>query len=107
MKFGSPLSKELRQKHLVKTVRPVKGDSVRILKGGFKGIEGKISSVDPHVGKIYVEGVSREKIAGGKTGAVPIDASKVMVTVLNLEDDVRRERLENKTKAAEKRKEEA
>jgi len=107
MTFGSRLSDDLREKYKKKTMRPRKGDSVKIARGGFKGIEGKISSVDPHLGKIYVEGVSREKIAGGKTGAVPIDASKVMVTALNLEDDVRRERLENKSKAAEKGKAEA
>ncbi len=93
-KFGSSLSKELREKHSLKAVRPVKGDGVRIVRGGFKGIEGKITRVDPKLGKIFVEGVTREKIAGGKTGPVPIDASKVMVTSLNLEDKTRKARVE-------------
>ena len=42
-KFGSRLSDELQEKHSRKSVRPVKGDSVRIVRGGFKGIEGKVS----------------------------------------------------------------
>ncbi len=94
MKFGSPLSKELREKHNRKVIRPVKGDGVRIVRGGFKGIEGKITRVDPKMGKVFVEGVTREKIAGGKTGPVPIDSSKVLVTSLNLEDKIRKARLE-------------
>jgi large subunit ribosomal protein L24 len=100
-KFGSSLSKELREKHTLKAIRPVKGDGVRIVRGGFKGIEGKVTRVDPKMGKIFVEGVTREKIAGGKTGPVPIDASKVIVTSLNLEDKIRKARLERGAGSAE------
>jgi large subunit ribosomal protein L24 len=100
-KFGSSLSKELREKHTLKAVRPVKGDGVRIVRGGFKGIEGKITRVDPNGGKIFVEGVTREKIAGGKTGPVPIDSSKVIITSLNLEDKIRKARMERGAEAAE------
>jgi large subunit ribosomal protein L24 len=88
-KFGASLSKELREKHSRRAVRPVKGDVVRIVRGGFKGIEGKITRVDHKQGKLFIEGVNREKIAGGKTGAIPIDASKVIITNLNLEDKLR------------------
>ncbi|MDG6914731.1 MAG: 50S ribosomal protein L24 [Nitrososphaerota archaeon] len=100
-KFGSPLSKELREKYQRKAVRPVKGDGVRIVRGGFKGIEGKITRIDTRLGKVFVEGVSREKIAGGKTGAVPIDSSKVVVTSLNTDDKVRKARIESKAASAE------
>jgi len=100
-KFGSSLSKELREKHARKSIRPVKGDGVRIVRGGFKGIEGKISRVDPKMGKVFVEGVTREKIAGGKTGAVPIDASKVVITSLNLEDKIRKARVEKESGSTE------
>jgi large subunit ribosomal protein L24 len=100
-KLGSPLSKELREKYGRKTVRPVKGDGVKIVRGGFKKIEGKVSSVDARRGKIFVEGVSREKIAGGKTGAVPLDPSKVVVTSLNFADKLRRQRIERNTGAPE------
>jgi len=100
-KFGSSLSKELQEKHTLKAVRPVKGDGVRIVRGGFKGIEGKVTRVDPNGGKIFVEGVTREKIAGGKTGPVPIDSSKVVITSLNLEDKIRKARMERGAGAAE------
>ncbi len=100
-KFGSPLSKELREKYRCKAVRPAKGDGVRIVRGGFKGIEGKITRVDPRMGKVFVEGVTREKIAGGKTGPVPIDSSKVVITSLNLEDKVRKARVEGESVSAQ------
>ena len=100
-KFGSSLSKELRGKYTRRAVRPVKGDGVRIVRGGFKGIEGKITSVDSKRGKVFVEGVTREKIAGGKTGAVAIDSSKVVITNLNFEDKLRRQRIEKETGGTE------
>jgi large subunit ribosomal protein L24 len=100
-KFGSSLSKDLREKHTLRAIRPVKGDGVRIVRGGFKGIEGKITRVDTKAGKIFVEGVTREKIAGGKTGPVPIDASKVVVTSLNLEDKVRKAHVERRAASTE------
>ncbi len=93
-KFGAALSKELRGKHGHRTVRPVKGDGVRIVRGGFKGIEGKITGVDSELGKLFIEGVTREKQAGGKTSPFPIDASKVVITSLNLDDKLRKQRLE-------------
>ncbi len=97
-KFGASLSKELREKHQLKAVRPVKGDGVRIVRGGFKGIEGKITGLDTKIGKLYIEGVTREKIAGGKTSPVQIDSSKVIITSLNLDDKVRRQHIERRSK---------
>ncbi|HUI00349.1 MAG TPA: 50S ribosomal protein L24 [Nitrososphaerales archaeon] len=93
-KFGSRLSDELREKHSRTSVRPIKGDSVRIVRGGYKGIEGKVTGVDAKGGKLFVEGVTREKIAGGKTSPVPVDSSKVIVTSLNLADKIRKQQFE-------------
>ena len=93
MKFGSPVSDELRQKYKKRTLRPRKGDSVKIVRGGFKGIEGKISRVDGQKGKLFVEGVNREKIAGG-TALAPIDASKVIITSIDLDDKLRKRKVQ-------------
>jgi len=93
-KFGAALSKELREKHTIKAIRPVKGDGVRIVRGGYKGIEGKVSGVDARAGKLFIEGVTREKIAGGKVSPYPVDSSNVVITTLNLEDKLRRAKVE-------------
>ncbi len=95
------MSEELRDKHGRTAIRPIKGDGVKIVRGGFKGIEGKITGVDTKLGKLFVEGVTREKIAGGKTSPVPIDASKVVITNLNLDDKLRKQRLERELASEE------
>jgi large subunit ribosomal protein L24 len=93
MKFASPLSSELREKYRRKAVRPRTGDSVRIVRGEFLGVEGKVTKVFPKDGRLNVEGVSREKQKGG-TASVPIESSKVMITSLNLDDKIRKTKLE-------------
>ena len=93
LKFGSPLSEDLRAKFKRRSVRPTVGDSVRIVRGEFRNIEGKVTKVLPKKGKVNVEGVTREKIKGG-TAPAPIDASKVVVTAFNLEDKLRKRKLE-------------
>jgi large subunit ribosomal protein L24 len=93
MKFGSPLSDELREKYRRRSVRPRVGDSVRIVRGEFKDIEGKVTGVAPAKGMVNVEGVTREKIKGG-TSPVPIHSSNIVVTDLVLDDKARKKRLE-------------
>ena len=93
MKFGSLLSAELREKHGKRSVTPRVGDSARIVRGEFKGIEGKITKVDWKAGVINIEGVTREKLKGG-TSPVPIHSSNVVITTLVLVDKQRKKKLE-------------
>lgn len=93
MKFGSQLSPELRERHGRRSVRPRVGDTVKIVRGEFKDIEGKITRVDTKAGVVNVEGVTREKLKGG-TAPVPIQSSNLVVTGLVLEDKERKKKLE-------------
>ena len=93
MRFGSRLSTELREKHGRRSARPRVGDSVRIVRGEFKGIEGKITKVNPDAGLVMVEGVTREKLKGG-TSPVPIHSSNVVITTLVLDDKLRKSKME-------------
>ena len=94
MKFGSPLSPDLKEKHGKRTVRPRVGDTVRIVRGEFKDIEGKVTGVDSKLGVVNVEGVTREKLKGG-TSPVPIRSSNVILTALVLEDKARKQKMED------------
>jgi large subunit ribosomal protein L24 len=98
--FAAPLSPELRASHGVKTLPVRSGDSVRIMRGDQKGFEGKITSINRKKYRIYVEGLTREKV-DGTTIFVPIHPSKVMITRLNLDDKWRKKILDRK-KAARK-----
>jgi len=93
LKFGSLLSTELRERHGKRSIRPRVGDTVKIVRGEFKDIEGKITNVNPKEGLVNVDGVTREKLKGG-TAPVPIHSSNVVVTALVLEDKQRKKKLE-------------
>ena len=93
MKFGAALSKDLREKYKRRSTRPRVGDSVRITRGEFKDIEGKVMKVMPQEGRLTVEGVTREKIKGG-TSQIPMYASNVILTALVMDDKTRKNKLE-------------
>lgn len=90
--FSSSLSSSLRNSHKVTSLPIRSGDTVRVMRGDRKGFEGKVTSVDQKKYKIFIEGVTREKV-DGTTTLVPIHPSKVMITSLNLDDKWRRESL--------------
>lgn len=96
--MASPLSAELRASQGVKTIPVRSGDTVRVMRGDHKGFEGKISRVDHAKYRIYVEGLTREKV-DGSTIFAPVHSSKVVITRLNLEDKWRKKILERKQKA--------
>ncbi len=93
--FSAHLSSELRSSHNSRTLPVRKGDTIRVLRGDYKGYEGKILRVDRQSYKIYVDGINREK-ADGTSIPVPIHPSKVEITRLNLDDKWRNKILERK-----------
>jgi len=95
--FSAPLSPELRTTHNTRSVPVREGDTVRIMRGDRKGFEGKVTRVDRKKYRIFVEGVTREKV-DGTTIQIPIHPSKVMITSLNLDDKWRKQILKRKGK---------
>ncbi len=98
--FAATLASELRKSYGTRSLPVRSGDTVRVLRGDHKGFEGKVASVDRKKFKIYVEGLTREKV-DGSTVFVPIHPSKVMITKLNLDDKWRKKILERRKKAKE------
>jgi len=94
-RFSAHLSPELKKSHNTNSVPVRTGDTVRIMRGDRRGSEGKVSRVDRTKYRIFVEGVTREKV-DGTTTLIPIHPSKVMITSLNLDDKWRRKMLERK-----------
>jgi len=91
----STLSAELREEHGVRRVRVNQGDTVEVMRGDHAGEEAEVVSVDLRDGVVHVEDVVVET-AEGEEVARPLDASNLRVTELNLEDDRRRERIEQR-----------
>lgn len=94
---GAVLEDSLRKQYGRKNIRVVKGDSVRIMRGEYKGVEGKVEKVNTEHATFHIEGIQREKIRGGQV-KVPIHSSNVTVISLNLDDDYRSRKLQGATK---------
>ena len=99
--LAAPLSEELQTKYKRSSARVVEGDSVKVLRGEFKGIEGKVTNVSTLRRGVAIEGIKREKLKGGNVD-IYIHPSNVMITVLNLEDKWRQNRLEGQKPNADK-----
>ena len=93
--MAAPLSKELAASRGARTLPVRKGDTVRIERGDNKGFEGKISRVDLKAYRVYLEGLTREKVDGTNI-FISVHPSKVQIRSLNLDDKWRKNILERK-----------
>src|SRR5206468_12148479 len=103
--LGANLSENLRKQHNKRSMRVIKGDTVRILRGEYVGVEGKVEKVNTERSTLSIEGVQREKIRGGKV-KVQIHASNAQIISVNTEDDYRmksKEKEKEKVKVKEKK----
>ena len=92
--IGSSLSQNLREQYKKKSIRVVKGDSVKVMRGEYSGIEGKVEKVNTKRGALSIEGIQREKVRGGNV-KVQIHSSNVIISSLNVDDKYRKDRIEN------------
>ena len=105
--LGANLSENLREQHRRRSMRVIKGDTVRILRGEYVGIEGKVEKVNTERSTLSIEGVQREKIRGGNV-KVQIHASNVQIISLNTDDEYRMKgtkKTKNKNRTVKKEKE--
>ncbi len=93
--MAAPLSNELAASRGAKTLPVRKGDTVQIKRGDNKGFEGKVSRVDLKAYRIYLEGLTREKVDGTNI-FISVHPSKVQIRSLNLDDKWRKNILERK-----------
>ncbi|MDE1860915.1 MAG: 50S ribosomal protein L24 [Candidatus Micrarchaeota archaeon] len=89
------ISKELKAKLGIKrrSIEIRRGDTVKIMAGGNKGKTGKVLEVDLNNYVITVDGIIKKK-SKGKEIHIPISASNVYLTDLDLTDKRRSGKLE-------------
>lgn len=93
--MSAHLAPDLVKSHGIKSLPVRKGDTVRIMRGDHQGFEGKISTVDLANFRIFLEGLTREKV-DGTVIFVPVHPSKVLIKSLNLDDKWRKRTLQRK-----------
>jgi len=91
--LSSHLEEKLLLKYDKRAISVIKGDTVKVMRGSFKGHEDKVARVNVRKRYLEIEGITMSKADGNKI-AKPIHPSNVMITKLNLTDKWRRKKLE-------------
>jgi len=102
----APLSEVLAEKEGIKQLVIRKGDSVRIRKGSFKGIEGEVSTVNYKTMRLTIEGVTFEK-SDGSAQHFPVRACNCEIINLKNMKDKRRKAVVDRRLPADEEVEEA
>ncbi len=89
---SSHLGGDLLVKYNRRSMPVVLGDTVKVMRGSFRGHSDKVIEVDVKKRRVKVEGVTLLQADGTKVPR-PLDASKIIITRLNLADPLRREKL--------------
>jgi large subunit ribosomal protein L24 len=87
------LSKELRKDYGFRSLPVRKGDTVKVISGGFKNNSGKVSRVSLARRIAYIEGVEQTRADGSKA-MYPIHPSNLQIIKLDLSDKKRIEKIE-------------
>jgi large subunit ribosomal protein L24 len=90
--LNAPLSEDLSEQYKKKTLRVVKGDTVKVTRGDFAGEEGLVDAIDTKNAKVVVHGVFSTKADGTEVPRA-VSASNLRITKLNLADKRRAAKL--------------
>jgi large subunit ribosomal protein L24 len=86
------LSKDLRKKHERRNIPIRKGDLVKIMRGKFKGKNGKVLEVKIKKSMVSVEGIQKKK-ADASMVNIFLSPSNLQIIGLNLDDKKRTKKL--------------
>ena len=99
--LSATLSKDLRKKYHKRSARVVEGDTVKVIRGEFDGVDGKVTKISLANNGINIEGVKKDKIKGDKFD-VFIHTTNIVITGLNGDDKWRMNKLEGKKPRTER-----
>jgi large subunit ribosomal protein L24 len=82
------LSRELRKKLKRRALGVRKDDKVKVMRGKFRGKDGKVSSVDHKKLRVFISGFSRKKVNGTEK-MIPFNASNLLLMEIETKDEKR------------------
>jgi len=94
----APISKELRKKYSRRSIRIMIDDTVKVMRGEYKGLTGKVTKISTETSGVAIEGNKKEKLKGEKID-VYIHSTNMVITSLNTDDKWRLKILEKKPKS--------
>ena len=104
--MGATLDKELRKKYGMRNIEVRKGDEVKVMRGKFKGKQGKVGIVDVKHTRIQIDGLQRAK-KGGEKLETWFHPSNVKIIILDEKDNRRMKNGKKTEKKVEEKKTEA
>lgn len=99
--ISAHLDKALRKEYKKRSLPLRKGDEVKIMRGRFSGVRGKITRVDLKRLKAYVDSAKVKKVSGQEVEAA-LEPSNLLITKPDLEDKKRRKFMARKPKTEQK-----
>ena len=93
--MSSHLSKDLKIKYNARSLILRKGDTVKILRGNFKGESGKVDRINIKDEKVYISGITIDKKDGTKVNR-PIHPSNLTIIEANMDDKERKKIIKRK-----------
>src|SRR6185436_9229981 len=91
------VSKDLKAKHNLRSIRVRTGDKVRVLRGQFKDKEGKVERVDVKKSVVFVSKVETMKKDGATKVPYPINESNLLIVEFDTTDKRRAEMLKSRS----------
>lgn len=95
MIMSCPLSKELREKHGIRSIPVRRGDTIKVVRGFYKSKAGRVKHVSRHRWSIWAKKITHELYNGKRTG-IALHPSNCVITRLNLKRKDRKEIIERK-----------
>lgn len=93
--MSARLSDELTKRYKIRNIPVRKGDKVKIIRGKYKKVTGKINKVNTKRMRVFVDGADRSKTDGSKS-FYPLHPSKLIILELNLDDKKRLKQIKKK-----------
>ncbi|GBC71505.1 hypothetical protein HRbin02_01290 [Candidatus Calditenuaceae archaeon HR02] len=90
--MSAHLAPELRTKYGRRSLPLRVGDTVKVMRGEYDGVQGKVKRVNRERQLVYIEGLTRKR-ADGRVVDIPVHVSNLMIVALNLDDRLRKEKL--------------
>lgn len=91
------LAKSLIKQYGRRSMAVRKGDEVKIVRGEYRGVTGKVSRVDLKKLAVYVDNIKRRKVAGQEV-PVALNASKMIIINPAIDDKWRKAIIERSAK---------
>ena len=90
--MNAKLHEDMQMEYGIKKLTIRKGDTVLVVRGEFRDMEGKVSRLDRQKGQVFIEGASIEK-SSGTTFDIPLHPSNLVLTDIEVKKDKWRKKI--------------